>query len=98
VDLFCERGAFSMEQSLRILRSAVEHNLGVRAHVCQITPAELAPLLEFRPASLDHLDFVSDEDVAVLSKLDTVATLLPTAYYLLGLDNFPPARSLLEAG
>jgi len=98
VDVFCERGAFTMEQSQRILRSAVEHNLGVRAHVCQLTPAKLAPLMEFHPASLDHMDFVSDEDVAVLAKLDTLATLLPAANYFLGLDAFPPARKLIDAG
>src|ERR1019366_2765154 len=85
VDVFCERGAFSMEQSRRILRTAVEYNLGVRAHVCQLAAAELAPVMEFHPASLDHLDLFSDEDVAVLSKLDTVATLLPAANYFLGL-------------
>ena len=98
VDVFCERGAFSIEQSQRILRSAVDHNLGVRAHVCQLTTAQLAPLMEFHPASLDHMDFVSDEDVAVLSKLDTVATLLPAANYFLGLESFPPARRLLDSG
>ncbi len=58
VDVFCERGAFSMEQSVRILRTAVDHGLGVRAHVCQLTSAKLAPLLEFHPASFDHMDFV----------------------------------------
>jgi len=98
VDVFCERGAFSMEQSRRILRSAVEHNLGVRAHVCQLTPAKLAPLIEFHPASLDHMDFVSDEDIAALAKLDTVATLLPAANYFLGLTDFPPARKLIDSG
>jgi imidazolonepropionase len=98
VDVFCERGAFTMEQSRRILRAAVDHNLGVRAHVCQLTPARLAPLMEFHPASLDHMDFVTDEDVALLAKLDTVATLLPAATYFLGLEAFPPARKLLDAG
>ena len=98
VDVFCERGAFSMEQSRRILRSAVKHNLGVRAHVCQLTPENLAPLIEFRPASLDHMDFVSDEDIFALAKLDTVATLLPAANYFLGLKAFPPARKLIDAG
>jgi imidazolonepropionase len=98
VDVFCERGAFTMEQSRQILRTAVEHNLGVRAHVCQLTPAQLAPLIEFHPASLDHVDFISDKDVAVLSQLDTVATLLPAANYFLGLDSFPPARKLLDTG
>ncbi|MDR3747376.1 MAG: imidazolonepropionase [Acidobacteriota bacterium] len=98
VDVFVERGAFTMEQSQRILRSAVEHNLGVRAHVCQLTPAKLAPLLQFHPASLDHMDFVSDEDAALLARLDTIATLLPAANYFLGLDKFPPARKLIDVG
>jgi imidazolonepropionase len=98
VDVFCERGAFTMEQSRRILRCAVEHGLGVRAHVCQLTAAELSSLLEFSPASFDHMDFVSDADVAALAKTETVATLLPAANYFLGLHSFPPARKLIDAG
>jgi imidazolonepropionase len=98
VDVFCERGAFTTEQSQRILRAADEYCLGVRAHVCQLTPAQLAPLLKFHPASLDHMDFVSDEDIALLAKLDTVATLLPAANYFLGLTDFPPARKLVDSG
>jgi imidazolonepropionase len=98
VDVFCERGAFSMQQSQRILRAGVGHGLGVRVHLCQLTPAQLAPILEFDPASLDHMDFVSDEDLAPLAKSNTVATLLPAANYFLGLQSFPPARKLIEAG
>src|SRR5271157_4443407 len=98
VDVFCERGAFTMEQSRQILRSAVEHNLGVRAHVCQLTPEKLTPLIEFHPASLDHMDFVSDEDISALARLDTVGTLLPAANYFLGLKAFPPARRLIDSG
>ncbi len=98
VDVFCERGAFTMEQSERILRAAVEQGLGVRAHVCQLTPAALAPLLEFHPASFDHMDFVGEEDIAVLATVDTVATLLPAANYFLGLQSFPPARKLIDSG
>ncbi len=98
VDVFCERGAFTMEQSRRILRCAVDHGLGVRAHVCQLTAAELSSLLEFDPASFDHMDFVSDADVAALAKTETVATLLPAANYFLGLHSFPPARKLIDAG
>src|SRR5208283_4123642 len=98
VDVFCERGAFTLEQSQRILRSAVEHNLGVRAHVCQLTPTKLAPLVELHPASLDHMDFVTDEDIATLAKIDTVATLLPAANYFLGLETFPPVRQFIDSG
>jgi len=98
VDVFCERGAFTAEQSQRILRSAVEHKLGVRAHVCQLTPAKLAPLMQFHPASLDHMDCIAEEDLPILADSDTVATLLPAANYFLGLANFPPARKLIDSG
>jgi imidazolonepropionase len=98
VDVFCERGAFSMQQSQRILRAAVEHGLGVRVHICQLTSAELTPILAFQPASLDHMDFVADDDLAPLANTGTVATLLPAANYFLGLPSFPPARKLIEAG
>jgi len=98
VDVFCERGAFTPEQSHRILRAAREHKLGVRAHVCQLTPANLAPLMELDPASLDHMDHVSDDDLPALAQSNTVATLLPAANYFLGLTAFPPARKLIDAG
>ena len=55
----------------------------MRAHVCQLTPAKLEPLLAFHPASFDHMDHVSDDDIARLAKSDTVGTLLPAANYFL---------------
>ena len=98
VDVFCERGAFTPEQSAHILRTAVEHGLKTRAHVCQLTSVDLGPLLEFHPASFDHMDYVSDADVALLAESNTIATLLPAANYFLGLDRFPPARKLIDGG
>ncbi len=98
VDVFCERGAFSMQRAERILRAAIDHQLGVRAHVCQLTSTNLAPLSRLHPASLDHLDFVTDDDISGLARGDTVATLLPAANYFLGLRYFPPARKLIDSG
>ncbi len=98
VDVFCERGAFTPEQSQRVLRAAIQHGLGVRAHVCQLTPAKLGPLLELHPASLDHLDCVTEGDTSLLARSETVATLLPAANYFLGLSSFPPARKLVDSG
>ncbi len=98
VDVFCEKGAFTIEESARILRAAIEHGLRTRVHVCQLTQAELAPLLEFHPNSLDHMDYVSDADLSALATSNTVATLLPAVNYFLGLDHFPPARKLIDAG
>jgi imidazolonepropionase len=98
VDVFCERGAFTPQQSVRILRAAVAHGLKTRIHVGQLTHTALDLFAEFGPASLDHLDHLTDADVAWLAKTDTVATLLPAANYFLGLSTFPPARKLIDSG
>ncbi|HSB74563.1 MAG TPA: imidazolonepropionase [Terriglobales bacterium] len=98
VDVFCDRGAFSPEQAMRVLQAAVENGLGTRAHVCQLSPCSLAPLLASSPASLDHLDFISDEDAEKLGRSPTVATLVPGTNYFLGLEHYPPARRLIESG
>lgn len=98
VDVFCERGAFTMEETQAIFESAKEHGLGARAHVCQLSAASLEALAEFQPASYDHMDCVVDADIRSLAKSDTVATLLPGANYFLGLRQYPPARKLIDSG
>jgi len=98
VDVFCERGAFTLEQSEKIFAAAQAVGLGTRAHVCQFTPSKLDSLLAFQPASLDHMDCVAPEDVSLLARSHTVATLLPGANYFLGHREFPDARRLIDAG
>ncbi len=98
VDVFCERGAFTLEQSEKILAAARRNGLGTRAHVCQFTPSELHRLLAFEPASLDHMDCVRDEDISTLAKQETVAVLLPGANFFLGHKEYPRARRLVDAG
>ena len=98
VDVFCEHGAFTMQETQAIFASAKEHGLGTRAHVCQLSEAALGPLEQFQPASYDHMDCVVDADIRSLAKADTVATLLPGANYFLGLGKYPPARKLIDSG
>ncbi len=64
VDVFCERGAFTLAQSEKIFAAARGHGLGVRAHVCQFTASKLGTLLQHQPASLDHMDCVSPDDIS----------------------------------
>lgn len=97
VDVFTERNAFSAADTETFFRAADQNGLGVRAHVCQLSQTPLSPLLRFNPASFDHVDFISDDDIRQLATHDTVATLVPGANYFLGLDKFPPARKLIEA-
>lgn len=98
VDVFCDRGAFSEQDTRRIFEAAIANGLQVRAHVGQLSRTSLSRLLEFNPASLDHLDHVSNDDIASLAKRDTVATLVPGANYFLGVDEYPPARKFIDAG
>jgi imidazolonepropionase len=98
VDVFCERGAFTQEQSEKVLAAARKHGLGTRAHVCQFTAAKLKPLLQYQPGSFDHMDCVQAQDVSLLAQRETVAVLLPGANYFLGHKDFPDARRLIDAG
>lgn len=98
VDVFCERGAFTVEQSEKIIGAARASGLDARVHVCQFTPSRLGGLLAHRPASLDHMDCVSEEDIPALSGGSTVAVLLPGANYFLGHREFPAARRLIDSG
>lgn len=98
VDVFTERGAFSIEDTATIFAAAEKHGLGVRAHVCQLSESSLEPLLGYNAASFDHMDHVNDVDIRELARRDTIATLVPAANYFLGLEKFPPARKLIDAG
>ena len=98
VDVFCERGAFTLQQSAQIMAAARRHGLDTRAHVCQFTPSQLSGLLEHNPASLDHMDCIAEPDFKALAGSETVAVLLPGANYFLGHKEFPNARRLIEEG
>jgi imidazolonepropionase len=98
VDVFCDKGAFTAEETAQIFDSARKHGLNVRAHICQLSETRLEPFLRFEPASFDHMDHVSDADMVALAKSDTVATLVPGANYFLGLKDYPNARKLIDSG
>jgi len=98
VDVFCDQGAFTADETAQIFEAAAQHGLSVRAHIGQLSHTEVQPFLRFNPASLDHMDHVDDDDIAALARHDTVATLVPGANYFLGLKEYPPARKLIDAG
>jgi imidazolonepropionase len=97
-DVFCERGAFSVDETQQIFHAARENGLAVRAHMGQLTETRLEPFLQFQPASLDHMDYVNDVDLPALARSNTIATLVPGANYFLGLSRYSNARGFIEAG
>jgi len=98
-DVFCERGAFSVVESKRVLQAGRQWGLAPRMHAEQLSRSgatRLAILL--RAASCDHLEYVSKGDIRALGKSETVATLLPGCDFHLGLKKYAPARELIDAG
>jgi imidazolonepropionase len=98
-DVFCDRGAFTREQSRRILSEARQHGLGTRLHAEQLSHMGAAQLgVQLGAASCDHLEQVNAVDIHALAKSQTVATLLPGCDFHLGWKDYAPARALIEAG
>jgi imidazolonepropionase len=98
VDVFCDKGAFTPEETEQVFDAAAKYGVSVRAHMGQLSKTHLAPFLRFSPASFDHMDHVNDDDITPLAKADTVATLVPGANYFLGLKDYPNARRLIDCG
>ena len=98
-DVFCERGAFTREQSKRILKEGKHHGLVSRIHAEQLSRTGATQLaVELGAASCDHLERVNASDIRALAKSRTVATLLPGCDFHLGYKDYAPARKLIEAG
>ncbi|PPL19066.1 imidazolonepropionase [Microterricola pindariensis] len=98
VDVFCETGAFTVEQSRRVLSAGIAAGLLPRVHASQLGPGDGVRLaIELGAASVDHCTYLSDEDVAALAGSSTVATLLPGVEFSTR-QPYPSGRRLLDAG
>ena len=97
-DVFCEREAFTVEESRRILSRAKELGYALKLHADQLSPSGGARLAaELGAISADHLDFASDSDLDAMREVGVVATLLPGCSYTLRIP-YPPARRFLDRG
>jgi imidazolonepropionase len=98
IDVFCETGAFDVDQARAILTAGRDRGLGMRMHAGQLGESGGVHLaVELGAASVDHCTFLSSEDVDALAAGSTVATLLPGAEFSTR-QPYPDARRLLDAG
>jgi len=99
VDAFCERIAFTPEQTERYFAAAHDLRVPVKLHADQLSDgggAYVAALA--RALSADHLEFTSPAGVESLARSGTVAVLLPGAFYFLRETQRPPVEALRAAG
>ena len=98
-DAFCDRGAFTVAQTRKILTAARSCGLGLRVHAEQLARTGASRLaVELHAASADHLEQLTSGDIRALAKSDVTCTMLPGCCFHLGLAHYGPARKLIEAG
>jgi imidazolonepropionase len=98
IDVFCDRGAFDVDESRAILTAGQAVGLELRLHAGQLGPgAGIQLAVELGAASVDHCTYATDADVEALAAGTTVATLLPGAEFSTR-ARWPDARRLIDAG
>jgi len=98
VDVYCDRGAFDLDEAIAILSAGKALGLKVRAHAEQVSHTGIAKAAaELGATALDHLEHIDDAGIAAMADAGTVAVLLPGAQLYLK-DKPPPIAALREAG
>jgi imidazolonepropionase len=99
VDVFCERGAFDLAQSRRVLEAARARGLPLKAHVDEFSElGGLAMALELGAVSVDHLDVTGPAGIALLAASPALGVVIPTVPFNLGGTRFADARAMIDRG
>lgn len=98
-DVFCEEGIFSTEQTKKILLTAIKYGIKPQIHIDEIVDTNGALLAaELNAVQVGHLLKSNDDGLKALSKSETIATLLPGTPFCLMLNEYAPARKMIEMG
>lgn len=98
IDVFCEKGYFSLEDTERVLKAGTDHGLIPKIHVNQFNAfGGVALGVKYDALSVDHLEELTEEDIAVLKNSNTMPVALPSCSYFLSIP-YTPARRIIDAG
>lgn len=98
IDVFCENGFYSVEEMERICNAGIQYGLKPKLHINQLNSiGGVQSAVKMNAVSVDHLEIMTDEDIAVLANSKTIGTLLPTAAFFLRIP-FQPARKMIDSG
>ncbi len=98
-DVFCDEGAFTLEQSRRVLEAARALGFGLKIHTDEFRPLGGARLaVELGAVSADHLVCTPDDEIELLARSDTIAVALPGTPFGLGRHEYTPARRIIDSG
>ncbi len=98
IDVFCDKGFFSVEDTDRILMAGMKHGLRPKIHANELgLTGGIQVGVKYNALSVDHLEFVGDEEINVLKNSETIPTILPGAAFFLNMQ-YSPARKMIDAG
>lgn len=98
VDVFCDEGFFTIQQTERILAAASKYGMRPKIHANELARSGGIQVgVKYGALSVDHLEHTGDEEIAALRGSGTVATVLPGAAFFLGMP-YAPARRMVDCG
>jgi imidazolonepropionase len=98
IDVFCDRGFFTVEDTERILMAGMKYGLQAKIHANELDySGGIQTGIRYNALSVDHLECTGDKEIEALLGSDTMPTLLPGAAFFLGLPD-PPVRKMIDAG
>ena len=98
IDVFCDRGFFTVEETDRILNAGMKYGLRAKIHANELDySGGIQVGVKYNALSVDHLEFTGDEEIECLSGSETMPTVLPGAAFFLEMA-YAPARKMIDAG
>jgi len=98
IDVFCEQGFFTLEDTERILMAGLNYGLIPKVHANQMSySGGIQTGVKYGAISVDHLDYTGEEEIKCLLASDTMPVLLPGSNFFLTVP-YPPARAMIKAG
>ncbi len=98
IDVFCDKGFFTVEDTERILMAGIKYGLRPKIHANELDySGGIQVGVKYGALSVDHLEFTGDDEINALLGSDTMPTLLPGAAFFLGMID-PPVRKMIQAG
>ncbi|MCD0474532.1 imidazolonepropionase [Flavobacterium sp. EDS] len=98
VDIFCETGYFSVEETEQIMEAGIQNGLTPKIHVNQFNSiGGIQAGIKYKALSVDHLEIMTPEDIKALKDSETMPVALPSCSYFLSIP-YTPAREMIKAG
>ena len=98
VDVFCDRGFFTPEETARIIETGARYGLRAKIHANELAVSGGVEVgVAHNALSVDHLESMGDEQIEALRGSETMPTMLPGCAFFLGIT-YPPARKMIDAG